>query len=79
MKNSNFGNNEITRRKMLKYTGTGVAAGLLSSVPGKCIRIPLPRPDETISPSGMKGKIPMSLIIDDGSPVDPLFYELPWL
>jgi len=23
------------------------------------------------------GKIPLSLIVDDGSPVDPLFYEIP--
>lgn len=27
--------------------------------------------------AGTSGKIPMSLIVDDGSPVDPLFYELP--
>ena len=27
--------------------------------------------------SGFTGKIPFSLIIDDGAPVDPLFYELP--
>ncbi|MFB3920545.1 MAG: hypothetical protein ACE145_02420 [Terriglobia bacterium] len=27
--------------------------------------------------AGASGKIPISLIIDDGSPVDPLFYELP--
>jgi hypothetical protein len=77
MKNTSFVNNEITRRKMLKYTGTGVAAGLLSSAMGSAFAAVLPRPDKTITPSGVKGKIPISLIIDDGSPVDPLFYELP--
>ena len=29
------------------------------------------------APPNTSGKIPFSLIIDDGSPVDPLFYELP--
>jgi hypothetical protein len=77
MKNTSLVNNGITRRKMLKYTGTGVAAGLLSSSLASAFSSTLARPDETISPSGMKGKIPVSLIIDDGSPVDPLFYELP--
>ena len=77
MENINPGNNEITRRKMLKYTGTGLAAGLLSLGAGRAFGSALPGMDETITGSGIKGKIPISLIIDDGSPVDPLFYELP--
>jgi hypothetical protein len=77
MENANSLNNAISRRKMLKYTGTGVAAGLLSSAMDSVIASALPRQDKTISASGIKGKIPISLIIDDGSPVDPLFYELP--
>src|SRR5215467_13684961 len=28
-------------------------------------------------PQSAVGKIPVSLIVDDGSPVDPLFYEIP--
>ncbi|MBK7710169.1 MAG: hypothetical protein IPJ37_03800 [Bacteroidales bacterium] len=77
MNSDNPQNNNITRRKMLKYTGTGVAAGILSSSLGKTFASSMAAPGETYSPSAMKGKIPISLIIDDGSPVDPLFYELP--
>jgi len=69
--------NKISRRRMLKYAGTGVAAGIISSAFGKSFSSPLPVTDEIKSPPAMKGKIPISLIIDDGSPVDPLFYELP--
>ncbi len=61
----------ISRRELLKYAGPGMAAGLVSNALGK-------------SPTGASparvsatGKIPLSLIIDDGSPVDPLFYEIP--
>lgn len=77
MKTDNSPNNEISRRKMLKYTGAGVAAGMFSSSVGKALASALPRTDEKASTSGFKGKTPISLIIDDGSPVDPLFYELP--
>ncbi len=77
MNSDNPQNNNITRRKMMKYTGTGVAAGILSSSLGKTFASSMAAPGETYSPSAMKGKIPISLIIDDGSPVDPLFYELP--
>ena len=61
----------ISRRELLKYAGPGMAAGLVSNALGK-------------SPTGASparvsaaGKVPLSLIIDDGSPVDPLFYEIP--
>jgi hypothetical protein len=62
---------------MLKYAGTGIAAGLLSSSVGKVFSSAIPGTDYSGSTSGFKGKTPISLIIDDGSPVDPLFYELP--
>ena len=42
----------------------GLAAGLASDALGRRL-------------AGASGKIPFSLIIDDGSPVDPLFYEIP--
>src|SRR5579864_2367408 len=53
----------FSRRELLELAGTSAA---FAQQTGK-----LPPP---ASPSG---KIPMSLIVDDGSPVDPLFYELP--
>jgi hypothetical protein len=77
MKNDNPLKNDITRRRMLKYSGTGVVAGILSSSLGKAFTSTLPGTDDKLSKSGFKGKTPISLIIDDGSPVDPLFYELP--
>ena len=77
MKTDKSRNNDMTRRKMLKYAGTGVAAGFLSSSVGKAFSSALPGSDYSASTSGFKGKTPISLIIDDGSPVDPLFYELP--
>jgi len=62
---------------MLKYAGTGVAAGILSSTLGKALSSVLPEMNDIQSTPDIKGKTPISLIIDDGSPVDPLFYELP--
>lgn len=53
----------FSRRELLELAGTSAA---FAQQTGK---VPPPA-----SPSG---KIPMSLIVDDGSPVDPLFYELP--
>jgi len=60
----------ISRRGLLKQAG--VAAGVLSLREGKLLA-------NAASPAtaGTSGKTPISLIIDDGSPVDPLFYELP--
>jgi hypothetical protein len=52
----------ISRRKLLALAGAGMAAT------GSALA------QATGNPSG---KIPISLIVDDGSPVDPLFYELP--
>lgn len=77
MKNNKWVNNEINRRDLLKYAGTGIAAGVLSGAFGKVFAAELSGTDDMIASPGFKGKTPISLIIDDGSPVDPLFYELP--
>lgn len=68
--------NTINRRTLLKYAGTGIAATAISGSTGKALASTLSKIAETSSP-GYTGKIPFSLIIDDGAPVDPLFYELP--
>jgi hypothetical protein len=68
---------KINRRTLLKYAGTGIAAGVFSGSLGKLMAN---SPSPATGPSegrGFNGKIPFSLIIDDGAPVDPLFYELP--
>jgi hypothetical protein len=66
----------MNRRTLLKYAGSGIAAGVLSGSVGKTIASGLQ--NKSIGSAGSTGnKIPFSLIIDDGSPVDPLFYELP--
>jgi hypothetical protein len=67
----------MNRRTLLKYAGTGMVAGALSGSVGKTLASTLPKPDALSEGKGFKGKIPFSLIIDDGAPVDPLFYELP--
>ena len=69
--------NKMNRRTLLKYAGTGMVAGVLSSSLGKVMASTLPGRGGTSTGRGFTGKIPFSLIIDDGSPVDPLFYELP--
>jgi hypothetical protein len=68
---------KINRRTLLKFAGTGVAAGLLSGTFGKVMGSTIPDSGKYPAGRGITGKIPFSLIIDDGSPVDPLFYELP--
>ncbi len=77
MKNKITGRSTITRRKMVQYAGAGLAAGILASPAGKAFSAAMPVTDGKKGYSGIKGKTPISLIIDDGSPVDPLFYELP--
>lgn len=62
----------VSRRKVLECAGAGLAA-----------TVPTAWGQET--PSGpISGKIPISLIIDDGGPVDAMFYmhpgyETPWI
>ena len=58
----------VSRRRLLKQAGAGAAAGVLSTAAGKVLAQGTP---------SISGKTPISLIIDDGAPVDPLFYELP--
>jgi hypothetical protein len=62
---------KTTRREMLQLAGEGMAAAALSAT-GNALAQETAKP-----PASTSGKIPFSLIIDDGSPVDPLFYELP--
>jgi hypothetical protein len=57
----------MNRRTLIKYAGSALAA---SPVMAEALSAP-------VIESRKPGKIPFSLIIDDGSPVDPLFYELP--
>ncbi|MCX5644284.1 MAG: hypothetical protein NTZ17_06320 [Phycisphaerae bacterium] len=61
-------NKIVSRRQLLKQAGTGMAATVLSTAVGKVLAQGTP---------SISGKTPISLIIDDGAPVDPLFYELP--
>jgi hypothetical protein len=68
---------KMSRRTLLKYAGTGMVAGVLSNSIGKVMASTLPASTKAETSPGFTGKIPFSLIIDDGSPVDPLFYELP--
>jgi hypothetical protein len=69
--------NEMNRRELLKYAGAGAVASVLSGTLGKVLAATM---SDSVTPNAsqnISGKIPISLIIDDGSPVDPLFYELP--
>jgi hypothetical protein len=77
MKNVNGIKNNMNRRDLLKYAGTGVLAGVLSNTVGKVFGATLPERGEPFKSPNISGRTPISLIIDDGSPVDPLFYELP--
>lgn len=67
----------ITRREILKYAGSGLLAGAFAGSVGKVLAGPLAWTEGTLKNPNLSGPIPVSLIIDDGSPVDPLFYELP--
>jgi hypothetical protein len=68
---------KMNRRTLLKYAGTSLVAGAFAGTIGKTMASALPQTTEKSTGGGFTGKIPFSLIIDDGSPVDPLFYELP--
>ncbi len=73
----------LSRRELLKHAGTGVAAGVFSAALGKGLaeEIPTSRKEAANDPApatqATSGKTPISLIIDDGAPVDPMFYEQP--
>src|SRR5215470_14937362 len=66
---------KASRREMLQLAGEGVATAVFSAAGGNVLAQE-PAAAQPAAPS-MSGKIPFSLIMDDGSPVDPLFYELP--
>ncbi len=53
----------LSRRELLAAGGRAVAAGVVARLAGPAAQA--------------SARTPFSLIIDDGSPVDPLFYELP--
>lgn len=75
--NNKWIKNEMTRRDLLKLGGTGVAAGIFSGPFGNAFNQAFPDTTGTKYTPNISGRTPISLIIDDGSPVDPLFYELP--
>ena len=69
----------LSRREVLKRMGTGMLAAPLVQGLAKT-----PTASEgaslkatPLTPESTSGRIPFSYIIDDGSPVDPLFYEHP--
>jgi hypothetical protein len=72
----------ISRRELLKRAGAAMTAGVVSgglvesAVSASSANAPA---RGTLAPylASGTGRIPFSLIIDDGSPVDPLFYEIP--
>lgn len=63
---------KASRREMLQLGGKGLGLAVFSGANVLAQQAP-PKPP----PRNSSGKVPFSLIIDDGSPVDPLFYELP--
>jgi hypothetical protein len=71
----------VTRRKVLKHAGNGIAAGLLSAAfrSGSAAELWTGRREAQGEPEPERqpGKTSISLIIDDGSPVDPMFYLHP--
>jgi hypothetical protein len=77
MKTDKVINKGMSRRDILKYAGSGLLAGTFAGSLGKVLAAPLTLTGESFKSPDLSGRIPVSLIIDDGSPVDPLFYELP--
>lgn len=70
----------LTRRRLLGFGAAGIAGAVLSRGGSTFAQAPATetkRPGPGSAPAGMAGKIRMSMIVDDGSPVDPLFYEIP--
>jgi hypothetical protein len=67
----------ISRRQILKYAGSGLLAGAFAGSVGNVLATPMTFTEEPFNSPDLSSPAPVSLIIDDGSPVDPLFYELP--
>lgn len=66
----------ITRRELLESTAAMTAAAFSSSADKPFTEEPKAR-EKKAAAEKVSGKPTISLIIDDGSPVDPLFYEIP--
>ena len=77
MKTNRVISNNVTRRQILKYASSGLLAGAFASSVSNVLATPMKFAEETLNSPNLSGPAPVSLIIDDGSPVDPLFYELP--
>jgi len=67
----------VSRRTLLRQAGTAMTAGMLSAAVGKVMAGQTQGNTPAAATGTVSGKVPISLIIDDGAPVDPLFYELP--
>ncbi len=73
----------LSRRQMLAQLGAAAAAGVLSStrswLPAAEAASNAGKAGDAVAsePPKRSGKPGISLIIDDGAPIDPLFYELP--
>jgi hypothetical protein len=63
--------NRTERLDRRQWIEGAASAALASTIAGNVLAEPAP------ARGNASGKIPISLIIDDGAPVDPLFYELP--
>src|SRR5438105_1273087 len=65
----------LSRRQWLAQTTKTVATAAVALELGQTLARQSEQPGKSAADSS--GRIPFSLIIDDGSPVDPLFYEIP--
>ncbi|MDP4223068.1 MAG: hypothetical protein Q8868_07130 [Bacteroidota bacterium] len=77
MKNDRSNPGSISRRKIIKYAGSGLLAGAFGSTLDKILASSETSTEKHSVGAVHSGPTPVSLIIDDGSPVDPLFYEIP--
>jgi len=66
-----------SRRQWLVQAAKGLATGFLATEISDTFSAEPEPPAKTGGGAQSSSKVPFSLIIDDGSPVDPLFYELP--
>ena len=73
----------ISRRRLLKQAGGAIKTGIFSAVMAEFLAAESRAcengtgGDAATAKTSISGKTPISLIIDDGAPVDPLFYEIP--
>jgi hypothetical protein len=70
----------LTRRRLLGFGAAGIAGAVFppgATAFAQTAATDTKRPGPGSAPTGRADKIRMSMIVDDGSPVDPLFYEIP--